>query len=285
MTNKEHEHLELVEPLMEEENDDGVLLQTPTERNNSTTNDNKQERPKQFVKLVAPSDLPQGYRLPVKYRETGSTTNTTGFARIPEGGVRRGQEIQAAVIPPQAIMGRWTVGEFDCGSNRDAAFTTLSCFCTPMAWACLYESAFHRPAGSCWIIVVVLTVVYWVCRFGTPVDTETSSSSSSSSSSMDEMTFLTIVMEMISWALLITTCVIRGKIRQKFHIPGNACQDCICVTCCGCCTAIQAYQHLARNHENPKLCPGNEHDATLVVVEKPGPESQQEDIAAVITTV
>jgi Cys-rich protein (TIGR01571 family) len=222
--------------------------------------DIEQGKAKVKVSLVAPTAFPAGYRLPIKYREPDGKI-VSGFCRIPQSGVYEGQSFEAEIIPPHAVGGMWVAGTFDCGSMRDTPFTLLSCCCTAVAWGCLFESAFKKPSGSCWAIMLVLTVVYnisYLVQHSNPMLEKGGAGKS-------EGDFLALLVTILSWTIVITVTLIRAKIRQKYQIAGNYCEDCVCATFCGCCTAIQAYQHMERNQENPRLLPVQEHKATLVV--------------------
>jgi Cys-rich protein (TIGR01571 family) len=212
------------------------------------------------VSLVATTALPPGYRLPITYREGGKTVSA--FCRIPSNGVYEGQEFEAEIIAPRVVQGVWAAGIFDCGSMRDTAFTMLSCCCTAVAWGCLYESAFKKPSGSCWVILLVLTVVYNISYF---VQKSNPMLEKGGKSNFEEGDFLALLVTILSWTMILAVTRIRAKIRQKHQIGGNYCEDCLCATFCGCCTAIQAYQHLERNQENPRLLPLHEQKATLIV--------------------
>jgi Cys-rich protein (TIGR01571 family) len=199
--------------------------------------------------------MPQHYRLPVKYRDGGRTL--TGYARIPQGGVLPNETFEADILDVRPVYGRWKKGEFDCGSSTDTGFIILSFFCMPVAWGCLYDSAFRASCGSCWVILLILTIVYYVSYFYSIGNNEDPASA--------EANVLIWVLQVLGWVLLFSRCIIRGKIRQKYQIPGNACTDCCCTTCFGCCTAIQAYDQLASSHENPQILPAQYHDASLIV--------------------
>lgn len=171
---------------------------------------------KKMVSLVAPAGLPPGYRLPIQYREGGKSVSA--FCRIPGGGVREGQEFEAEIIAPRAVLGMWATGSFDCGSMRDTAFTMLSCCCTAVAWGCLYESAFKKPSGSCWVVMLVLTVVYNVSYI---VSTNKEMVEKGGKSHIEEGDVLSLIVAMLSWSLIIAVTCIRAKIRQKFQIVSD----------------------------------------------------------------
>lgn len=219
-----------------------------------------------LVRLVAPSDLPAGYRLPIQYREGGK--EVSGICRVPDVGDRRGiakgQEFEAYIIPPAPVSGYWVAGLLDCGTLKDSAFCMLSICCTGIAWGCLYESAFKKPSGSCWIIIAVLTVLYYAVRLVLGAASE-KLETTTTDNDIEEGNFLTMFLGILSWAMIITVTFIRYKIRQKFYIPGNCCFDCVNATCCGCCGAMQAYQQLERAQENPHIMPTNRSRATLIV--------------------
>ena len=86
-------------------------------------------KPKRYVEVIAPCDLPKGYRLPVKYQDLEQGRWVSGFAIVPEKGVYRGETFKAQLAEARPFMGGWAVGEFDCGSNRDSGFSILSLFC------------------------------------------------------------------------------------------------------------------------------------------------------------
>jgi len=217
--------------------------------------------PKKRVSVVVPSVLPPGYRLPIKYREGGNACN--GYCRVPEGGAMAGQEIEAEIIPAQAVNGNWAVGPFDCGSMRDGWFAFLSCYCAPVAWGCLYESAFKKPSGSCWLVLLVLTVICHVCYLA---GVGNQNIVEGGENNVEEGDVISFTVSLISWAIIITVTVIRARIRQKYQIPGNYCVDCLCTTFFGCCTAIQSYQHMERAQENPRFTSSiQEQEATLIV--------------------
>jgi hypothetical protein len=85
-------------------------------------------KPQPHVEVVAPCDLPKGYRLPVKYQDMEGRW-VSGFVVIPEKGVYQSETFQAQLAEARPFMGGWVASEFDCGSNRDAGFSILSLVC------------------------------------------------------------------------------------------------------------------------------------------------------------
>lgn len=209
------------------------------------------------VRLSAPYSMPGHYKLPVKYCEGGRTV--TGVADIPEGGVLTDEMFEAEIIATRPLYGRWKQGVFDCFESKDSEFCVFCFLCPLGAWGCLYESAFRRPRGSCWMVLLILAFVYNILffnHFGNP-----DSRDSDSSPVLDP---LGQVINVLGLIIVFTACVIRGKIRQKYQIPGNACIDCLCTYFCGCCTVLQAYEQLRTSNEHPHLR-NDYRDATLIV--------------------
>ena len=186
------------------------------------------------VTVAAPSDLPAGYRLPIRYKKGGTILN--GFCRIPEGGVYRGQEFEADIIPPRPVVGRWAQDVFGCDSrSMNSAFCWLSLCCTPVAWACLYESAMKQSRGSCWPIMLVLTAIINLLAFRDQYQAISARTQGYEPSLDGDMIYKQIRMALGIMVVIILVYV-RSSIRGKFSIPGNTCGDCICVYFCGCCT-------------------------------------------------
>ena len=191
------------------------------------------------VQLTAPFDLPPGYKLSIKYHQGGKTVH--GFCRVPSGGVYAGDEFEAEIVAPRVITGRWAVGVFDCcGSVRDSAFLAVSFFGSTLAWGCLYESAFQKPSGSCWILLLVMLVLQYV--FASMVDPNA-----------EEVEIADVLSNILLLSMTIIVIFIRWKIRQKYQIAGNCCEDCLCVSFCPCCSAMQAYHHMELAQEAPRM--------------------------------
>jgi Cys-rich protein (TIGR01571 family) len=201
-----------------------------------------------IVTLVAPSDLPPDYRLPIVYVNADGVS-VNGFCRIPEGGVYRGQEVQCELIVPQPVMGKWSQDIFDCCKNMDSSFFCLSWFCGPVAWACLYEKSFKMPYGSWWVAMLVLYVLARALNFMAHVQAQTPQPDPTQGA------ILAQIASILFFAITVLMVGMRSGIRSKFQIPGNWCEDCLCVSFCTCCSAIQAQQHLKLNHQSPDLCP------------------------------
>mmetsp|Transcript_24912 Transcript_24912/g.46496 ORF Transcript_24912/g.46496 Transcript_24912/m.46496 type:complete len:310 (+) Transcript_24912:188-1117(+) len=264
-------HLELAAPLassdsMEEE----VVLAEPSSPTPSETTTG-------LVRLDAPCDLPEGYRVAVQYVDgnTSGLTQHNGFVRVPRGGVYAGQSFEAYLMKPNVVTGRWSSDLVDCNTPSDSAFTTLACFCPALAWACMYESALRcRNKGNLWIAVLVLTFLHYfifVLRkegfVNYVIMDEYEYYSYKQQQTAELMNIgLSLVSFVIAMILYCVSCTIRSMIRDKFRIPGNACLD-FCVTCaCPCCAANQAYRHLRHSQEQPQVGCGRQglQEATLV---------------------
>ena len=166
-------------------------------------------------------------------------------------------------MPPRAVTRRWVVGLYDCDSLRDPGFYLLSCCCPTVAWGCLYDSAFRNDCkGSCWLTLLMMTLLYKIVGI---YRNQGALAKGGKHESEKEDKYLAVLLGVLSCTLLIVTIIIRCRIRRKYQIPGNCFQDSMCMFWCGCCSAIQAYQHMERSHENPRLCPIYERQATLTV--------------------
>lgn len=198
------------------------------------------------VKLTAPSGFPPNYKLSIKYQEGGQTVY--GYCRVPSGGVSAGDHFEAEILQPRVITGRWAVGVFDCGSLTHDPFFTASCCCAAMAWGYLYDSAFHKPRRSCTLLMFVLLVLHYGCR-SMLQDTQTVVDDDH----LQEGDVASLLSNMTVIAIFGALTFIRWKIRQKYQIQGNCCEDCLCVSFCACCSAIQACQHLNLAHDGPRM--------------------------------
>jgi len=57
--------------------------------------------------------------------------------------------------------------------------------------------------------------------------------------------FCSIIFDLCCMGTPITTCMIRGTLRQRFNIMGGCCGDCICSFFCAPCTLCQNYRELS----------------------------------------
>jgi Cys-rich protein (TIGR01571 family) len=153
----------------------------------------------------------------------------------------RCQEVQCEIIAPQPVMGKWSQDIFDCCKTPDGSFGCLSWFYPPVAWACLYEKAFKLPYGSCWVAMLVLYVLARALN--------------STAQAQPDPTQGVILADfyLLFVAIIIALTYLRSKIRRKFQIPGTDFEDCLCVSFCIPCSAIQTQQHLKLNHESPDV--------------------------------
>lgn len=204
--------------------------------------------PRAKVKVIAPSNLPPGYRLSIKYHDEGGKT-VNGYCRVPNGGVYRGDQFEAEILPPRVITGRWAIGVFECcGSVRDNAFLMVSICGSVVAWGCLYEAAFQKPSGSCWGLLLLMLLLH--SYFSSLVDESGGDDDNPNLEESDLASLLSFYLLVFMTAIV---AFIRWRIRQKYQIPGNGCEDCLCVFFCSCCSAMQAYHHMDLAHDAPRM--------------------------------
>ncbi|DAZ98832.1 TPA: hypothetical protein N0F65_000988 [Lagenidium giganteum] len=53
-----------------------------------------------------------------------------------------------------------------------------------------------------------------------------------------------IILEILSPHSIIFTVQLRGRVRQRFEIPGSQCEDLLLSWCCGCCVMAQMATHV-----------------------------------------
>ena len=197
---------------------------------------------RRIFKVVAPADLPKGYRLTVV-----TAKNEEVVVLVPPGGVQTWQTFEGREASP--ITKRWADSEFDCAPDYEGSFCCLA-FCFPvLGWAFILKklgmNAFGiRPAVETensrkwanmtpWVVGAILLFSAYLQPFS------------------------------LVYFLFLATFA-RSAVRAKYNIPGSLASDCLCATCCGCCTLLQSYRHMKRNGDTPCQCERNMVEATQV---------------------
>jgi hypothetical protein len=70
---------------------------------------------------------------------------------------------------------------------------------------------------------------------------------------LDDADVAALMSNVLFLSIIIIVAMIRWKIRQKYQIKGNCCEDCLCASFCSCCSAMQAYHHMELAQEAPRM--------------------------------
>mmetsp|Transcript_20173 Transcript_20173/g.31011 ORF Transcript_20173/g.31011 Transcript_20173/m.31011 type:complete len:296 (+) Transcript_20173:58-945(+) len=270
-------------PLSSEEEKEVIPLVTAVEIDE--TGPQKQPAKKlPTVRVVAPSNLPPCYRFAILYQEEASSSDgstrsspwKTGYVATPVDGVTKGQTFEAQVLPPtktiRRVTGNWDASEFDlstccCNDKTDTDFCLLAWFCSPIAWACLYEKLSDlgpdynpRPAiKSVGAISLFLMILYIVDIASRSANKEETHYSSSKTAPTRNATTVSDLGPFLGIGLTVFSAYVRSKVRAHHKIKSTAYSsencvcDILCVWCFSPCSVLQAYRHMRNAQEHPNL--------------------------------
>mmetsp|Transcript_39446 Transcript_39446/g.43623 ORF Transcript_39446/g.43623 Transcript_39446/m.43623 type:complete len:249 (+) Transcript_39446:66-812(+) len=224
------------------------------------------------VKVVAPSDLNEGYEFDAKV--DGKVIKVV----VPEGGVKEGEEF---MVPFAAI-----------GSTGPREFKHSLCSCCetcpcPCLWAfcCYFDVIFlgqilqrmklnflgqptseqptsEQPSGkrnTCTIFLLIWIVIFTIQGIAgattTRIDAEGDADDGSIVYNLPGFYILSATNVIISTFLTVAATLARNHLRKKKNIEGICCKgdgcldDCCCVYWCPLCTYIQMHRETAGNEK------------------------------------
>lgn len=195
-----------------------VTAATPEEveiSNNKSGDDDGSTPPhRRIFKVVAPANLPKGFRINVL------AGNEEVVVIVPPGGVKTHQHFEGKEARPIDKM--WSDSEFDCSPNYEGSFCYLATFLPIIGWGFIMRKL-GKTWGGPWTAGILI-----LCLFApSPID------------------WVALIF------LVSITTIARGAVRRKYNIPGSCFEDCICNYFCSCCTVLQSYRHMKRNGCTP----------------------------------
>ncbi|CAJ1957624.1 unnamed protein product [Cylindrotheca closterium] len=249
------------------------------------------------VKVTAPLALPPGFIIQILYQEKGRRGIATkiwkkAVVKVPVdcNGVEKGQVFEAETQPfdtVKQIRGDWDRSKVDfdvcCNSvTTDTEFCLLSWFCSPVAWACLFEQlvdlkkenfglSIYRPRfvaksiGLVSLLFVVLSLVSKASGTATTASSDTDEDSRVTTSPVYGMVLVGFTSP-LSFVFLVFGMFVRSKIREYYSIRGNCIEDFLAVMFCSTCSVLQTYHHMKKAHEHPLV--GHLNEPLTVEAEK-----------------
>lgn len=125
-------------------------------------------------------------------------------------------------VPGHIMRGMWSDSLFDCFDSMGICL--LSTFIPCWRWALTLERSKLMKFTTALLLMGLPWLVIWICQI---VDW----------SIHQEYVLLGVLFCEILVLMLGT--VYRGKIREQYQIPGNACEDCLMHSFCNCCAVSQ----------------------------------------------
>jgi len=200
---------------------------TPKNENDQTEDDGTTRR---VFQVVAPADLPKGYRLTV----VTAKSNEEVVVLVPPEGVNQNQTFQGKEARP--LTKRWADSEFDCSPSYEGSFCCLAICFPALAWAFVLRKLGMDPCG-CKPAVETASSRKWANLTPWIVGIV--------------LLFSQMLQPFACLYILYLVTMARGAVRSKYNIPGSRLCDCLCATCFGCCTVLQSYRHMKRNGDTP----------------------------------
>lgn len=207
---------------------------------------------------VKPGDVPIAFAAPVAPQASGTVVVIPAYAiATGDGGERLEYVHGVAPTPPsqgQIECGRWTVGICDCCDSCVPNFLmSLCCPCVSMAqvYARLgllpYKTALWRM--SLWVIPFAIARLMINSASDTASDYSYStntdvynSAESEPDTAVIKIAYVLLLIGQIAFSLPVFRA--RGKIRQRFQIPGDTCGDCCISWWCTNCAIAQMATHV-----------------------------------------
>ncbi|GKY98761.1 hypothetical protein MPSEU_000832400 [Mayamaea pseudoterrestris] len=254
----------------------------------------------QFIRVVAPATLEQGYTFDVMLHGEAFTVT------VPEGGVTKGEEFEIpypTLSTEETVTGQaWTdddVANDDGSIDKEPIQHEQHINEETTSSTKLVAGRWRHSLCSCCDVFTQAT--FWLGLCCTPVlmaqlvtrlklDWQGRSNASREEVSLSfnkiMLSFIAVLMLgyipvvglfiIVAYLILIITCVgrnVRGSMRRKYNIRSSTCcceplDDCLCMCLCGGCSTIQMARHTHNDKEYPGYCcttTGLEQDAPEVV--------------------
>eukprot|EP00977_Amphora_coffeiformis_P016276 scaffold4976_cov161-Amphora_coffeaeformis.AAC.22 len=235
------------------------------------------------VRVIAPSNLPEGYEYLVH------AVGHRMVATVPKGGVRKGQEFQATVIP----VGGWRDGLFDCFSfGLCHPQCCLTFWCTPLALGQLmtrmnlnFIGSPHSTTNgnsttpstiSPFTLMLILVIVYVVvdCIVALMIEpylnAEEEDEETGQIYTADELYMPPWVLRLRAFGqaweffygffVFVVLFRVRNHVRKRYSIPsstygcGDGLEDCCCAMLCGPCSVCQMMRHTSDYRHDEAAC-------------------------------
>lgn len=176
--------------------------------------------------LALPSHLNATAITPHSNSNTHGQVHTNTFNAF--GGMQHG---------PVPVKQSWSDPVFSCFSN--CPICILSCFLTPHRWKQTVVSAAVVNGDDCvikiyWVMWSLATIVIVLNLFFVADENWLS-------------TMTAFVVPVSFFSLMFIGASMRYQLREKFHISGSQCEDCLCHCLFGCCAIAQEARHVDRS--------------------------------------
>lgn len=193
---------------------------------------------RRVFEVVAPRNLPGGYRLPVTVAATTLHGEEEISVMVPPGGVQKRETFLAHEA--LRITKRWSDSAFDFNPSMEGNFFCVA-LCIPfVGWAFVMKKLGRNPCfrvesvpNHSHVVPCLAAALTLFCYSRSPLS-------------------------IIALLYLISMVVAaRGAVRKKYNIPGSMFLDCVMGYSCAPCTLLQSYRHMKRNGDDPwKGCGG-----------------------------
>lgn len=220
----------------------------------------------------------------LSYADTESPSNNNDIIKDDEDSTNNNDSPRAIDEENEIVKGKWRNGLFQCCNVLTQATFWMSIFCIPVLLAQIITRLHLNCYGQ------TITVEKHQSRIVTTTD-ELKKKYEISSLSYNKILFsfitvlllanvlpgiglLVIAIYYFGYCMIYIGTNVRNSIRQRYQIPSSSyvricnkqqqrsdgqhhdsyCEDCICMTCCGCCTLIQMARHTHDDKEYPGYC-------------------------------
>jgi len=216
-----------------------------------------------YPQLAPQQQAPVAGYYAVPQAQQGSYVPPGAGGYVPPGaaGMQMAIPLEVQPVPQYAVQpgvpaqreglvarGAWSDGLCDCFDNFESC--CLSWFVPPWRWAqtlshskLLSFNAALAMYGIPWCLVIVFA--FWDASYQRQQMRE-----GREPSSRHPLWWAIALLAVAQLAMIILGFVWRGRLRAKYQIPGNGCNDCIHYTFCPPCSIAQEARHVERDTGN-----------------------------------